>query len=183
MKWCPGRCRPPRGGHSAPWAGGRFPRPAPVRAIFHAAPTGRPAGASTSWRGRSCRAAGTWGSRARLEGARRGIGQSWAGKNFQYEAVAIEASTLIGASNATVRRKMQVADLRGILQYVPRFRDRIFVIAIDGEIIESENFSNLLLDLAVLRSLNIRVVLVHGARHQIERRAVEEGLALSNTDG
>jgi amino-acid N-acetyltransferase len=78
---------------------------------------------------------------------------------------------------------MQVADLRGILQYVPRFRDRIFVIAIDGEIIESENFSNLLLDLAVLRSLNIRVVLVHGARHQIERRAVEEGLALSNTDG
>jgi amino-acid N-acetyltransferase len=78
---------------------------------------------------------------------------------------------------------MQVADLRGILQYVPRFRDRIFVIAIDGEIIESENFSNLLLDLAVLRSLNIRVVLVHGARHQIERRAREEGITLSNTDG
>lgn len=78
---------------------------------------------------------------------------------------------------------MQVADLRGILQYVPRFRDRIFVIAIDGEIIESENFSNLLLDLAVLRSLNIRVVLVHGARHQIERRAREEGIKLSNADG
>ena len=78
---------------------------------------------------------------------------------------------------------MQVADLRGILQYVPRFRDRIFVIAIDGEVIESENFSNLLLDLAVLRSLNIRVVIVHGARHQIARRAVEEGLDLSNTDG
>ena len=78
---------------------------------------------------------------------------------------------------------MQVADLRGILQYVPRFRDRIFVIAIDGEIIESENFSNLLLDLAVLRSLNIRVVLVHGARHQIERRAQVEGITLSNADG
>ena len=78
---------------------------------------------------------------------------------------------------------MQVADLRGILQYVPRFRDRIFVIAIDGEIIESENFSNLLLDLAVLRSLNIRVVLVHGARHQIARHAAEAGIELSNTDG
>ena len=68
---------------------------------------------------------------------------------------------------------MQVSDLRGILQYIPRFRDRTFVIAIDGEIIESENFSNVLLDLAVLRSLSIRVVIVHGARHQIEQRAAE----------
>ncbi len=78
---------------------------------------------------------------------------------------------------------MQFADLRGILQYVPRFRDRIFVIALDGEVAESENFSNLLLDLAVLRSLNIRLVLVHGARHQIEQLAQTRGLALSNNDG
>ena len=28
---------------------------------------------------------------------------------------------------------MKVSDLRGILQYVPRFRDRVFVLAIDGE--------------------------------------------------
>ena len=52
---------------------------------------------------------------------------------------------------------MQVSDLRGILEYIPRFRERTFIIAIDGGIIESENFSNLLLDLAVLRSLNILV--------------------------
>ncbi len=78
---------------------------------------------------------------------------------------------------------MQVSDLRGILQYIPRFRERIFVIAIDGEIIESENFSNVLLDIAVLRSLNIKVVIVHGARHQIERRAAELGMMVSNADG
>ncbi len=78
---------------------------------------------------------------------------------------------------------MQVSDLRGILQYIPRFRDRTFVIAIDGEIIESENFSNVLLDLAVLRSLNIRVVIVHGARHQIEQRAAELRQPITNADG
>ena len=78
---------------------------------------------------------------------------------------------------------MLVSDLRGILQYIPRFRDRIFVIALDGEIVESENFSNVLLDLAVLRSLNVKVVIVHGARHQIEQRAAGLGLPITNADG
>ena len=78
---------------------------------------------------------------------------------------------------------MQVSDLRGILQYIPRFRDRTFVIAIDGEIVESENFSNVLLDLAVLRSLNVKVIIVHGARHQIEQRAAESGAHITNADG
>ncbi len=78
---------------------------------------------------------------------------------------------------------MNVADLREILQYVPRFRERTFVIAVDGEIAESENFSNLLLDLAVLRSLSIRVVLTHGAGYQIRRLAAQRGVVLSNSDG
>lgn len=78
---------------------------------------------------------------------------------------------------------MNVSDLREILQYVPRFRERIFVIAIDGAVAGSENFSNILLDLAVLRSLSIKVVLVHGASFQIEQLARERGVALSNSDG
>jgi amino-acid N-acetyltransferase len=78
---------------------------------------------------------------------------------------------------------MKVSDLRGILQYVPRFRDRIFVISIDGVVAASENFSNILLDLAVLRSLSIKVVLVHGAGEQIRRLAGERGVTLSNQDG
>lgn len=78
---------------------------------------------------------------------------------------------------------MNVADLREILQYVPRFRERTFVIAVDGEIAESDNFANLLLDLAVLRSLSIRVVLTHGAGFQIRRLARERGVELSNSDG
>lgn len=78
---------------------------------------------------------------------------------------------------------MNVSDLREILQYVPRFRERTFVVAVDGEVVASENFSNVLLDLAVLRSLSIKVVLVHGASYQIQKLASERNLPISNSDG
>ena len=78
---------------------------------------------------------------------------------------------------------MKATDLRGILQYVPRFRERVFVIAVDGGIVTCENFPNILVDIAVLRSLSIRVVLVHGAAAQIESMAAAEGVQPSNLDG
>ena len=62
-------------------------------------------------------------------------------------------------------------DLRGILKYVPRFQGQIFIIAIDGSIVADENFSNLLVDIAVLRSLGIKVVLVHGISKQLQELA------------
>ncbi len=78
---------------------------------------------------------------------------------------------------------MKPTDLRGILQYIPRFRDRVFIIAMDGAIIADDNFGNLLLDIAVLRSLNIRLVLVHGAAHQLGELAGKLGVEVSNHDG
>jgi amino-acid N-acetyltransferase len=78
---------------------------------------------------------------------------------------------------------MKVSDLRGILTYIPGFREKTFVIALDGTIIADDNFPNLMLDLAVLRSLSIRLVLVHGAAHQIQQLAKETGTAISNADG
>jgi len=71
-------------------------------------------------------------------------------------------------------------DLRGILQYIPRFREKIFIVSIDGAIVTDENFANILLDIAVLRSLNIRVALVHGASAQI--KALAEELKVKPTD-
>ncbi len=65
----------------------------------------------------------------------------------------------------------RLTHFREILRYVPRFRDRVFVIAVDGAVVEDDNFPNLLLDIALLRSLSIRVALVHGAAHQIKRYA------------
>jgi amino-acid N-acetyltransferase len=78
---------------------------------------------------------------------------------------------------------VKLTDLRGILQYVPRFREKIFVISVDGAIVTDENFGNLLMDIAVLRSLNIRVVLVHGASAQIQALAEQQQIKVSNTDG
>src|SRR5664279_3939233 len=78
---------------------------------------------------------------------------------------------------------MKPTDLRGILQYIPQFREKTFILAVDGAIVTDENFATLLLDVAVLRSLNIRVVLVHGASAQIQALADEQKITASNLDG
>ncbi len=78
---------------------------------------------------------------------------------------------------------MKVSDLRGILQYVPRFREKTFVVALDGEVAASPNLGNLLLDLAVLRSLSIKIILVHGCGAQLLQIAQERGLSISSSDG
>ncbi|HWC61600.1 MAG TPA: amino-acid N-acetyltransferase [Verrucomicrobiae bacterium] len=78
---------------------------------------------------------------------------------------------------------MKLTDLRGILQYIPQFREKTFIIEVDGAIVTDENFGNILLDVAVLRSLNIRVVLVHGAAAQIKLLGEERNFKPSNLDG
>jgi amino-acid N-acetyltransferase len=78
---------------------------------------------------------------------------------------------------------LRLADLREILRYVPQYRDKTFVIALDGAVVEEENFRNLLLDIALMRSLRVEVALVHGASHQIHRLAEETGQTASNLDG
>src|SRR5271165_938420 len=78
---------------------------------------------------------------------------------------------------------LRLTDLREILRYVPRFRDKVFVIALDGAVVETENFGNLLLDIALLRSLRIGVALVHGAGYQIRRLAEQTSVVPSNIDG
>jgi amino-acid N-acetyltransferase len=77
----------------------------------------------------------------------------------------------------------RLVDLREILRYVPQYRDKVFVIAFDGGVVEHENFRNLLLDLSLLRSLRIGVVLIHGASFQINKLAVQTGTTPSNLDG
>ena len=78
---------------------------------------------------------------------------------------------------------MKLTDLRGILQYIPQFREKTFVLAIDGDIVTNDNFATLLLDVALLWSLNIRVVLVHGAAAQIKALAEDRDVTASDFDG
>src|SRR5438552_4237939 len=78
---------------------------------------------------------------------------------------------------------LRLADLREILHYVPQYRDKTFVIALDGALVETDNFRNLLLDITLMRSLRIGVVLVHGAGQQITKLAEQTGNPASNIDG
>src|SRR5437763_4051710 len=78
---------------------------------------------------------------------------------------------------------LRLADLREILRYVPQYRERTFVISLDGAIVEDPNCRNILLDIALLRSLRIRVALVHGAGQQIRRLAEQTGQTPSDVDG
>ena len=74
-------------------------------------------------------------------------------------------------------------DLRGILKYVPMFREQVFVIALDGSVVSHEMFANVLLDVAVLRSLSIKVVLVHGIGQQLRELAEKRELSITDPHG
>lgn len=78
---------------------------------------------------------------------------------------------------------MNLSDLRGILGYIARFRDKIFVLNIDSEILASDTFHNLLLDISVLRSLNIKIVLVHGISVHVKQLADSMKTPCSDLDG
>lgn len=52
--------------------------------------------------------------------------------------------------------------------YIHAHRNRTFVIFFGGEAVEDANFPNLVHDFALLNSLGIRLVLVHGIRPQID---------------
>lgn len=80
-------------------------------------------------------------------------------------------------------RIMKATDLRGILGYISRFRDRLFVLNIDSAVLEADNFRNLLLDISVLRSLNINVVIVHGASRRIASLSQEMKIPASDLEG
>jgi amino-acid N-acetyltransferase len=78
---------------------------------------------------------------------------------------------------------MPVADLRGILHYVPQFKNQTFIVAVDGAILSSAAQAQLMVDLASLHSLDIRIILVFGARHQVEETARRQGICASDLDG
>src|SRR5688572_32965418 len=87
------------------------------------------------------------------------------------------------APASAIATTIKPTDLRGILKYVPRFQGQIFVIAIDGSIVADDNFGNLLVDIAVLRSLAIKVVIVHGISHQIRELTAAINITTTNSDG
>jgi amino-acid N-acetyltransferase len=77
---------------------------------------------------------------------------------------------------------VKLTDLRGILQYIPQFREKTFILAIDGAIVTDDNFATSSGHGAPLVP-NIRVVLVHGASAQIRSLADGKQVTPSDLDG
>ena len=65
---------------------------------------------------------------------------------------------------------------RAAAPYIHAFRGRTFVIAFGGEVVADQNFVGLIHDINVLHSLGVRLVLVHGARPQIEAALAARGI-------
>ena len=61
--------------------------------------------------------------------------------------------------------------------YINAMRNNTVVIMLSGEAINDPNFDNVIHDIALLNSLGIRLVLVYGARPQIELKLAEQGLS------
>ncbi|KXB31916.1 N-acetylglutamate synthase [Dechloromonas denitrificans] len=69
-----------------------------------------------------------------------------------------------------------VSWFRAVTPYINAFRGKTFVIAFGGKAVESEFAKTLAYDVNLLVSLGIRLVLVHGARPQIEEELREKSL-------
>lgn len=67
--------------------------------------------------------------------------------------------------------------------YINAHRGKTFVVQFGGAALESDRFSGLIHDLALLHALGIRLVLVHGARPQVEQRLRETGRELRYVNG
>lgn len=59
--------------------------------------------------------------------------------------------------------------------YIHAHRNRTFVIFFGGNLVTEADFDNLIHDFALLKSLGVRLVLVHGIRSQIDERLLQQG--------
>ncbi|MEH6469976.1 MAG: amino-acid N-acetyltransferase [Halopseudomonas sp.] len=60
--------------------------------------------------------------------------------------------------------------------YINAHRGKTLVLLLDGDALVDDNFGNIANDLALLNSLGLRLVLVHGGRPQIEARLAQQGI-------
>lgn len=72
---------------------------------------------------------------------------------------------------------------RSAAPYIHAFGGRTFVIAFGGEVVSEGEFYELAHDVNLLNALDVHVVLVHGARPQIEAELKERGATIRYVDG
>lgn len=85
------------------------------------------------------------------------------------------------STRASTRPKTAGSDhidfFRHCSPYINAHRGKTLVLLLDGDALGDDNFSNIVNDLALLSSLGLRLVLVHGGRPQIEAQLAQQGIA------
>ena len=66
---------------------------------------------------------------------------------------------------------------RSVAPYIHKFRNQTFVVGIPGEAIAAGKLPNLAQDLALIQSMGVRLVLVHGFRPQVNEQLAAKGHA------
>jgi amino-acid N-acetyltransferase len=99
-------------------------------------------------------------------------------------------ATLTGTDNvkktdkqAGDEQQAHVAWFRNSAPYIHAHRGRTFVILFGGEAVDNDKFAHLVHDIALLNSLGVKLVLVHGARPQIEQQLKTLSIKSDFVDG
>ena len=66
---------------------------------------------------------------------------------------------------------------RSVAPYIHKFRNQTFVVAIAGEAIAAGKLQSLAQDLALIQSMGVKIVLVHGFRPQVNEQLLAKGHA------
>ncbi len=72
---------------------------------------------------------------------------------------------------------------RSVAPYIHKFRHQTFVVGIAGEAIAAGKLQNLAQDLAMIQSMGVKVVLVHGFRPQVNEQLAAKGHASRYSHG
>lgn len=83
----------------------------------------------------------------------------------------------------TTSARAHIRWLRNTAPYINAHRGKTFVLMLGDAVAQHEIFPHIIHDIALLNSLGIRLVLIHGSRSQIDARLQRAGLESSFHDG
>ncbi len=83
----------------------------------------------------------------------------------------------------TTESRRHIRWFRNTAPYINAHRGKTFVLMLGGEVARHENFPNIIHDIALLNSLGVNLVLIHGSRPQIEERLERAAVATQFADG
>lgn len=83
----------------------------------------------------------------------------------------------------TTSARAYIRWLRNTAPYINAHRGKTFVLMLGDAVAQHENFPHIIHDIALLNSLGVRLVLIHGSRSQIDARLQRAGLESVFHDG